>query len=672
MELKDQVYETLTKQESFSFTQLKQALNCDVDDKKIHQALDQLMAEYKCISDEEANLYADINLKKAKVIAVYRDSVKLAYDLYQDELETNGLVLWPEDEVFVKDEKILCVYKHNLKKVSGLISYERNRYHFDPDIKLVEGYKIINYRDFKIKKKQLAVCQITSYEKKELKIIEILGNVYSLKARESALLHRYNLESAFNEKVLKEAEEIGDINTSEYTDLRDLLTVTIDGEDAKDYDDAIYVEKLRNKYCLYVLIADVSSYVKKGSELDKEALKRGTSIYYPEHVLPMLPERLSNDLCSLMPNKDRLSICCKLIYDEDSNLLNTELFLALMKSKKRLTYTGVNAYFNGEAKFNDSDLEKMLDSGKDLANKLWQKSIDRGYISFSSNESEFTIKEEKVVDVKLRESGIAEKMIEIFMIEANCAVANIMQENKIPALYRNHDAPNVERLSLFADLLYRNNYEIEDLNSNSELALALENFKDEDIYPVLSNLALRAMAKAKYSESNSGHYGLAREVYCHFTSPIRRYPDLFVHRMLHKYYFDSEAKVNENEKEIASICNERENMALSFERDMDDLLATYYMSNHLNEVYTGIVSSITSFGIYVMLENSIEGMIALRNLDSYFYLLDDNSLTDGRTTYYIGQKIKIRVINIDYKHRNIDFLPYNHKDGKRHLRKQKS
>ena len=575
-----------------------------------------------------------------------------------------------------KRARIFKIVKHNIDCVVGLIRIRQGKVCFYPDDIRLKDYKIVNLKQFKLEDKVKVRCIITDYEKKELKLESVIASLNDPEARELSILYSYNVPMAFSKTVENETTTFKEqIFVEDYPKRRDLseqLVITIDGDDAKDFDDAISVERDGDDFILWVHIADVSYYVTPNSAIDKSAYDRGTSIYYANHVLPMLPFALSNELCSLKPNEKRLAMSVKMVIDQDGELKDTEIFESIIESKYRMTYTNVNKILDGDhetcAKY--SELIPMLHEAYALSRIIRKKREDGGAIDFDEDESQLVIKDQKVIDIKPRVRGESEKMIEDFMISANVAVATYMKYLDYPMIYRNHDYPKEERLLQFVEVLEGmgyvfkgNKYQIK----GKQLRDCLDYYRDSDMEMIVSNLMLRSMAKAVYDNVSIGHYGLGLENYCHFTSPIRRYPDLMVHRMVKKYLLnhdhydemDKDMKINQN---IAKSMSEKERRAICIERDVLDLKKCEYMKNKVGQVYDGIICSVVSFGFFVKLENTVEGLVHISNLDG-FYEYDEKIgvLKSDDNVYQVGQRLRVKCIDVDLRRVTIDFAIFKKK-----------
>ena len=447
--------------------------------------------------------------------------------------------------------------------------------------------------------------------------------------------------------------------------------VTIDGEDAKDLDDAVSIERLDNgRYRLGVHIADVSHYVREKNPLDKEALKRGTSVYLIDRVIPMLPKKLSNGICSLNPKVDRLTLSCIMVIDGSGKVLDHEIVESVIRTNERMTYTDVTKIL----KDNDPELSKrydyLLDDFKameELCNILYKKRTKRGAIDFEFEESKIILNEfGKPIDIKPYEREIANRIIEEFMLVCNETVAEHMFWSHLPFVYRIHEDPDEEKLEKFREFIYNLGYivkwngEVKPRN----LQEILEKVMGKKEETVVSTLLLRSMMRAKYSPECVGHFGLAAKYYCHFTSPIRRYPDLQIHRII-KEFINGKIDDDRSKKLTALVdyaarqSSETENIATEAEREVDDLKKAEYMLDRIGEEFEGIVSSVTSFGMFVELPNTIEGLIHITALDDDYYIYDENHLClmgeRSKKIYRLGDFVKVRCSKVDIPNREIYF-----------------
>ena len=464
---------------------------------------------------------------------------------------------------------------------------------------------------------------------------------------------------------VKEEEMVG------RRDLRDKTIFTIDGADTKDIDDAISLDMLENgNYSLGVHIADVSYYVKEGSEIYQEAMERGTSVYLADRVIPMLPHKLSNGICSLNEGVDRLAMSCVMEIDSKGNVVSYDIFESVIRSRKKMTYTDVNKIIEeniipeGYEPFADT-LIKM----EELAQILRKHKVERGYIDFGIDESKIIVDETgKAIDIKLRNRGKGENLIEDFMIAANETVATCIYFMELPFIYRVHGEPNEEKINSFltfvSSLGYTLSGKIKDMHPKTMQSI-LNQLKDKKEFHILSSLLLRSMQKAIYDTNNIGHFGLASERYTHFTSPIRRFPDTTVHRLLRKYLFkaqiDKDSIMSEEQKlpYIAEHSSKKERDSIDCEREVDDMKKAEYMMDHIGEKYTGMISGITSFGMFIELPNLIEGLIKIDSLTDDVYTFDESTITlkgkKNKRGYRLGDNVDVVVVAANKEAKTIDF-----------------
>ena len=489
------------------------------------------------------------------------------------------------------------------------------------------------------------------------------------------VLSDHDIHTEYPEDVLKQAnsyeQTVSEAETEGREDLRDILTVTIDGDDAKDFDDAVSIETIPEGWLLRVSIADVSHYVTEDSPLDEEAYERGTSVYVLDKVVGMLPHVLSNGICSLNPKEDRLTNTCEMIVAKDGTVVSYRVYPSVICSDERLTYKNVNRLFEGDASVDEKylNLKDFLFELRECARAIRRERVAKGAMDFDSAESEIRLDEKgKVVYVGPAVRGEAEMLIEDFMIAANVCVAKLMRKNDIPALYRIHEDPEVKRMKSFQDLAFHLGHKLVIPKGGVTPKLLQEYLKEAegtDEYPILSNQLLRCMQKAKYDPVCVGHFSLAEESYLHFTSPIRRYPDLIVHRMLRKYYFeygkhDKELwQDRERMKDYGIQSSLKERNAADAEWEAEDMKKAEYMAEKAGSYFDGIISTVTTYGFYVKLPDTIEGMVSMASLNDDYYHFDSEtfSLVGEKTKkkYTIGQKIRIKVIGADKDSGNIDF-----------------
>lgn len=511
----------------------------------------------------------------------------------------------------------------------------------------------------------------------EGRVIEILGHKNDPGVDILSIIRKYGLPEAFPEAVMREAEAVPDTISEEEMkgrrDLRDRVMVTIDGADAKDLDDAVSVEILENgNYRLGVHIADVSYYVKENSELDMEAFRRGTSVYLVDRVIPMLPHRLSNGICSLNPKVDRLTLTCDMEIDDEGNVVTYEIYESVIRTNERMTYSDVYKILeedDQELKERYKELIPHFEAMKELALRLRRYRMERGAIDFDFGEAKILVDPEgNPTEVRLRDRTIAERIIEEFMLKANETVAEHFHWMNVPFIYRVHEEPDADRLQTFLEFVTNFGYFVRGKANNIHpraLQTLLDQAKDTPEETIISKVMLRSMKQAKYDAENRGHFGLAAEFYTHFTSPIRRYPDLVVHRMIRESLklggFTPEriAEWHMKMPSIAEQSSERERNAVDAERETDDLKKAEYMLQHMGEEFDGIVSSVASFGMFVELPNTIEGMVHISYLtDDYYDFHEKQYALIGQRTgrmFRIGDEVRVRVVNVDVDEHTIDF-----------------
>lgn len=579
-----------------------------------------------------------------------------------------------------EDSKIFDLEKNT---VVGTYQKSRNFGFVIPDDKKLGSDIYISKKDaMKAKNNQKVVVEITKLPKKdksaEGKIIEIIGYIDQAGVDMMSLIKEYDLPYEFPEPVSKEAkkiaQEVDEDDIKNRRDLREEEIFTIDGEDAKDLDDAVNVKKLDNgNYILGVHIADVSHYVKEASFLDKEAIIRGTSVYMLDRVIPMLPVELSNGICSLNAGKDRFAISCIMEINAKGQVISSDIFKSVINVTERMSYTNVQKILDNSDREVTKRYSKYIEHFRlmeELAHILKNRRAKDGSLDLDIPESKVVLDERGIaVDIKKYEITFANEIIEQFMLTANETVAEKFYWLEAPFIYRVHEAPDMEKVTELNKFLFNLGYRVkcnkEEVHPTA-FADVLEKIKGKPEERVISNLILRTLKVARYESENKGHFGIASKYYCHFTSPIRRYPDLFIHRIISKYlkqgYNLSEEEIEKYSAQAtkyAETSSEREKIAQKVERESVDIKMAEYMENHIGEEYPGIISSITSFGVFVELENTVEGMIRFDKLGNEYFIYDEDRKSlmgeKTKTMYYIGDKINIRVIAADKQTRRIDF-----------------
>lgn len=578
----------------------------------------------------------------------------------------------PEPEGYIRN-----ILKRDLKNIVGEMVKDKKTLAFKPDdeklniaVKLtkesmkgcVEGHKVI-----------ISIIKEIGNRTFLGKVEKIIGHKNDPGVDILTIAAKHSIETEFSEEVKRELKNIPDEVCENdligRTDLTKEMIFTIDGDDTKDIDDAISVKRDGKNYVLGVHIADVSNYVKVGSALYDSAFSRGTSSYLADTVIPMIPHQLSNGICSLNPEVIRLTLSCIMTIDNNGKVISYDIFPSYIKSRKQMTYKNVNKILDeniipeGYGEF--ADTLKLM---HELSKILRQEKINRGYIDFGIDEAKVIQDENgKAIDIVKRIQGTGEKLIEDFMIAANETVATHISNMDLPFIYRVHDLPNAEKIEDFSNLIKQMGYQIHtNLSKITPVTMQklLNEFRDKDEFVILSDMLLRSMKKAIYSTNNIGHFGLASKNYTHFTSPIRRFPDLTVHRLLRTYLFENRIDmetINFNAKyliDVAEHSSETEVNSVEAERDVLDMKMAEYMESHIGEEYEGIISGVTNFGMFVELDNLIEGLVHISTLDGFYtYVPEMLSLISAnkKNKYRIGDKVKIIVTNANKNQGIIDF-----------------
>ena len=596
---------------------------------------------------------------------------------------TNGDIVLAETFLYNNETegKVLKILERNTKNIIGSIYYKNNK----PYLKLDDDKKSINIElDHHSTINCVDGTKVLVNTVKELgnnkylgTVVKIIGHIHDPGVDIKSIAYKYGIFEDFSketeEQVNKIPTEVLDKHLVNRKDLTNEIIFTIDGDDTKDIDDAISFKYENGIYHLGVHIADVSYYVTEDSPLDQDAYARGTSSYLADSVIPMLPHKLSNGICSLNPDVLRLTISCEMKIDEKGNVISYDIFPSYIKSKKRMTYKKVNDILMRDIV--PEGYEKYADTLKDmnhLAKILREHKIERGYIDFDLEEAKLIVDEKgKCIDVvkRIREDG--EKLIEDFMIAANETVARHIYNMGLPFIYRIHGKPKPEKIDSFMRLVKLLGYQLigkfKDMNSKS-MQKILSQLSDKPEYDILASILLRSMQKAIYAPDNIGHFGLGSQCYTHFTSPIRRYPDLIVHRLLREYLFEANINNEIIEKwenrlpEIGMQTSQREQDAVEAEREVDDMKKAEYMESHVGEIHSGIISGVTNFGFFVELPNTVEGLVHINSLigDYYAYVPDLMAIIGQNTkkTYRLGSKITIKVIGASKEAQTIDFEIY--------------
>ena len=617
--------------------------------------------------------------------------VKDGEDIYIDKNNINGAV--NDDRVLVEiinnhgktEGRVLRVLNRDLSNLIGEIYFVNNK----PFVKLEDKNKKL---DIKLDSKStnglvegtkviVSVIKEMSKNKYMGRVTTVIGHKDDPGVDIRLVAYKYSIYEEFSKKAMEQTDAIpnfvSDNELKGRTDLTNEVIFTIDGDDTKDIDDAISYKFENGLHILGVHIADVSYYVTENSYLDKDALSRGTSSYLADSVIPMLPHKLSNGICSLNEGVIRLTQSCVMKINNEGNVVDYDIFPSFIKSRKKMTYKKVNDIIMRNVV--DSTYEEFSDILKqmnELAHILRRNKVKRGYIDFDLDEAKIIVDEDKnVVGIEKRVREDAERMIEDFMIAANETVATHIYNMDLPFIYRVHDVPNADKIDKFLKLVsllgYKVNGKVKDLTPVSMQKL-LNQLKDVPQYKILSSMLLRSMRKAVYQKDNIGHFGLGSKCYTHFTSPIRRYPDLEVHRLLRKYLYENKIDnetidyYNANLDYIAGQASEREQASVDAEREVDDMKMAEYMEKHVGEEFDGVISGVESFGLFVELDNLIEGLVHVNSLKGdYYNYVEELLCLIGQNTkkrYTLGDKVRVKVVGASKEARTIDFELVGDKD----------
>jgi ribonuclease R len=580
-----------------------------------------------------------------------------------------------------KEGRVVKITKRNLSQVVGIYGERKEVGYVDVDNKRINIKILVNknnsmnaMKGHKVLVELVKEVQEGTYEGI---VTKILGHVNDPGVDILSKVYNHNIKSEFYKETIKAAEnvpsEIKPEDLKHRRDLREQMIVTIDGADAKDLDDAISVVKVDdNHYRLGVYIADVSHYVTEGSDLDKEAFERSTSVYLADRVIPMLPHRLSNGICSLNPQVDRLVMGCEMVIDLSGNVIQHEIFEAVINSSERMTYSDVNKILENKDLLlieEYQDLVGMFEDMEDLASILRRKRFERGSLDFDIPEAKVVVDDLGVpIDIVLRERGTSEKIIEEFMLKANETIAEHFHWMNVPFIYRVHENPKEQKLRNFFQFVNNLGYKLKGSVNNvhpKTLQSVLNKVSEYDEATILSTLLLRSMQKARYDENSIGHYGLASTYYTHFTSPIRRYPDLIVHRLIKKYLIEGKLDhdtINHYQHQIPEIAlhtSKKERDAIACERDVMDMKMAEYMEKYIGQHFDGMISSITSFGMFIELPNLVEGLVHVLEMKDDYYHYNEKNLTmvgeRHKHVYKIGDKVRVKVLNASKIEGQIDF-----------------
>ena len=694
MELKEKLIE-LFEDSSFApytFEEIHQISN--IEKEQLKQLLEQLKEENIVYESKkhrfgllkQFGLYIGTIDVKEKGFG-FITSESFDHDFFVPRLDINGAL--NKDKVIFKvtninneesDEAVVIkVIERSLKFVVGEIKSYYNIRQFLPNDKNLNLY--FNITDFGLSVDgdivKVKIDKFFNNGQVEGRVVEVIGNKNDVGIDIKSIAVKYDFYQEFDNEVINNLQEIVDnynnFGFQEELQKREKIDkniITIDGEDAKDLDDAVSIEELPNgNFLLGVYIADVSHFVTENSKLDDEALYRGTSVYLVDRVIPMLPHKLSNDLCSLNEKTPKLVMACLMEINNQGEVVSYDIKEAVIETKHRMTYTNVNKILNNDKEVINQYKDIVIDIFvmNKLAKILKNMRDKNGALNFEIPEARVIVDEKgNPIDVVLRERFDAEKLIEQFMLIANETVASCINQLDLPFIYRIHDVPNQDKLRTFKKILKNTSYNINIRNNQKVTPKVLQTIMDEVDDYAISTILLRMMAKAKYDVYNIGHYGLASECYTHFTSPIRRYPDLLVHRLLKKYLIKGEVSIEDQTKNINMIAkiaeqsSKRERDAIECEYEVNDMKMAEYMQNHIDEIFEGTISSVTNFGIFVTLSNTIEGLVRIKDLkDDYYEYKDTLMSLVGRHTnkvYRLGDKVKVKCINASKTKKEIDFI----------------
>lgn len=676
----------------------------DLWNETINQALSLTMSEIEAVKQE---MFIDELIYEYENNIYFLDKIHYLIGNFVVVREQFGFVETANESIYINSEHFnnaldrddVLISVHHADKNYGKIitTVKRNREHLLGTMKKVKGklyffpyetkvYQLVQTRNInvEIKENDRVIGAIVDVEKDIIvDVISVLGQADEPGMDVLSVLYEHDFEIEFNDEVKKIIPTIPkEPNPQDFVgrvDHRDQYVITIDGDDAKDLDDAIYMESRANGYRLYVHIADVAHYVKSGSVLDESAYGRTSSIYMVDRVVPMLPKELSNGICSLHPHVDRLAMTVQMDITFQGEVIDYHIYESVIQSKQRLSYTEVNS---GE---NLKEAETMVQMMLDCASRLNHNRRLEGSIDFDSDETEFVIDHEgKVLDIFKKERGLGEEMIEAFMVLTNEVVAKHCRYQSIPILYRIHPKPEKDRLQELSHTLrilgYRMRGSLDNIHPKT-LQKALKYFEDKDEAPVVSRFVLRSMTKARYDKEPSGHFGLALEDYTHFTSPIRRYPDLLLHQRIKKYIFNGDFDNYEADEAYVAKAgqhvSDKERSILEAEREVEKMKKAQFMQDKVGERYVGYVSGVTNFGIFVELGNTVEGLIHMRDMKDDYYFFDASSqkLIGERTgvEYRLGMKVDVELVSVDMVEHVVNFklLKKNKKQRKKNINVRK-
>lgn len=706
--MKERIIELLNENTSLTIMEIndKLLLNTIEEYQRLQSELDELVSDGILYYSEKKKKYLlleNSHLVKGELILNdkgfgFIEIGKDIKDVYVNEKNINGaqdgdtvLFEYLNKDQLKPEGKIIKVIKRNYDPLVGEVLLIDGDYFVKPDKKGKNIYIPREYLNGAVEGHKVVVEPLKEGNRVG-KITKIIGHKNDVGVDILSFVYEYNFSPEFPKEVIDELDSIPQFLSSNdiqeglangRKDLRDEVIFTIDGADTKDIDDAISIEKISDKeYILGVHIADVSYYVKEGSKIDEEAYFRGTSVYLVDRVLPMLPHKLSNGICSLNEQEDRFALSCIMHIDDQGNVTKYEITPSIIRSRKKMTYDNVNLILEDNTiPEGYEDFADTLITMQELSKILRKKMIKRGYIEFESTEAKIIVDEAcHPIEIKAREQRTGEELIENFMIAANETVASSIFYKNLPGIYRVHDKPNEKRIEEFLKFLSLHGYatvgknKIENSKDLQKILNSLENVPEAK---VLSDIAIRSQAKAVYSDVNIGHFGLGSKCYSHFTSPIRRYPDLILHRLVKEYNYNySEDIINKN-KEYLPVATEhlsvREQEAQNCERDVDKMKKAEYMMDHIGDIYEGIISGVQEFGFFVELDNTVEGLVRVEDIKGDYFVYNQDLLAllgkRSKKKYAFGDKVKVKVVSADKDKSTIDFEIYEEQKNKKDTKK---
>ena len=701
--MKERIIELLTNNTTLTIMDINDRLGLSSIEEyqRLQNTLDELVSDGRLYYSDRKGKYLlleNSHLVKGRLILNEKgfgfiEIGKDIKDVYVGEKNINGaqdddIVLFEylNKDLLKPEGRIIKVIKRNYDPLVGEVIVVDGQYYVKPDKK---GSNICIPRDYlsgAVEGHKVVVEPIKD-GKRVGKITNIIGHKNDVGVDILSFVYEYNFRPEFPSDVMDELPDIPSYLTEDEikkelsfnrVDLRDKEIFTIDGIDTKDIDDAISLYKdEEGMYHLGVHIADVSYYVKEGSLIDDEAYFRGTSVYLVDRVLPMLPHKLSNGICSLNPNEDRFALSCDMVIDDKGNVIKYDIFPSIIRSKMKMTYEDVNMILEENTVPNGYEVyENTLRLMHELSLILRKKMISRGYIEFENNEAKIMVDENchpTHIEARVQRSG--EELIENFMIAANETVSSSIYYKNLPGIYRIHDKPDEKRLAEFMKFLSLHGYVVtgkSKITNPKDLQHILKQLDNVPEERVLHDMAIRSQSKAVYSDINIGHFGLGSRCYSHFTSPIRRYPDLILHRLVKDYNYNYSDKVINEWRDrlpvLSEQCSKREMEAQNCERDVDKMKKAEYMMEHIGEVYEGIISGVLEFGVFVQLDNTVEGLIKVENLkgDYFVYNKDLMALVGKKHNkkYGFGDKVTVKVVAADKDKAQVDFEIYEDKNVK--------